>query len=78
MTEYKIVQVVDGQLTVDKTDDVEAWAAMRGIEITGYNANPRNRAELQGQPILATFCGPMWDGGPIRYESPEANDILSA
>jgi hypothetical protein len=75
---YKIVECVDGKLTMSETDDVIAWAAVRGIEVAGENRNHRQRAELQGQPVLAGYCGPMWDGGPIRYESPEANDILSA
>ena len=40
------------------------------------------RAELQGAPILKSFCGPMYDGeddqgrAVIRYESQEVYDIL--
>jgi hypothetical protein len=74
---YRIVQCVDGHLTVSETTDVAAWASAAGVAIVGLHRNPRTRAELQNQPILASFCGPMWDGGRIRYEDTAANDMLS-
>lgn len=43
--------------------------------ITGLNANPHQRAELQGHPKLKGFVGPCFDGFDergrprIRYES---------
>ena len=27
--------------------------------------------ELIGRPVLDGFCGPMWDGDAVRYESQE-------
>lgn len=38
-------------------------------KVMGSFVSPRCRAELQGQPILDGFCGPMWDG--YRYITPE-------
>lgn len=29
------------------------------------------RAELDNQPMLEGLVGPMWDGGKLRYETPE-------
>lgn len=37
--------------------------------ITGYEDSTRLREELQGQPILSGFLGPMWDG--YRYVTPD-------
>lgn len=36
-----------------------------------------HREELDCQPRLKDYIGPMWDGDRLRYESPEVNDILS-
>lgn len=36
-----------------------------------------HRAELDNQPEFEGFLGPMWDGGMLRYETPEIYDILS-
>lgn len=49
--------------------------------IYGYNENPRQREELQGQPLLSGLNGPMFNGFGelastgekvtiIRYEKP--------
>ncbi|MCC6314804.1 MAG: hypothetical protein IT337_12420 [Thermomicrobiales bacterium] len=75
---YRIVQNVDGSFIVTEPADIFAWADIAGIEIVRLNSNPRQRAELQGQPVLKSFCGPMWDGDAIRYEDQRSNDILSA
>lgn len=51
-----------------------------GFEHTGYNNNPRQRAELQGAPKFRGVNGPMWGGSesaPLRYETPEAYRTLS-
>ena len=34
------------------------------------------RAELDNQPMLEGFVGPMWDGGKLRYETPEIYNRL--
>ena len=76
---YKIVQIVDGEFVVTKTEDIVAWAGGACVQITGTNSNKAHRAELQGQPKLFGFCGPLWDGnGVIRYENIEAYKILSS
>lgn len=76
---YRIVQYIDGDFIVTQPTDIVAWANVAGVTITGYNANPAQRAELQGQPRLSGFCGPMWDGnGVIRYEDTAAYRTLSA
>lgn len=49
--------------------------------VYGYNENPRQREELQRQPLLLGLNGPMWNGwgtlkntgetvAIIRYEKP--------
>lgn len=50
----------------------------RGFHVTGLNSNPRQRTELQNQPKIEGYCGPMWDGDGIRYESAAAYRTLSA
>jgi hypothetical protein len=35
------------------------------------------RKELDNQPKLPGYAGPMWDGDCIRYETWKINDILS-
>lgn len=76
---YQIIQVVDGDIISTEPTDIVAWASVAGVAIKGYNANPHQRAELQGQPKLDGFCGPMWNGNnTIRYESTAAYAIFSA
>lgn len=41
----------------------------------GFPAN--SREELDCQPILPGYIGPMWDGGKLRYETQEVYDALS-
>lgn len=36
-----------------------------------------HRAELDNQPTLEGYCGPMWDGDALRYETQEIYDALS-
>lgn len=76
---YRIIQSVDGHLIPTEPQDILAWAEVCGVAVTGYNTNKAQRAELQGQPKLAGFCGPMWDGDDtIRYEDAAAYATLSA
>lgn len=81
-TAARLVRAVPGAGMVreDFGPDVDLIAAMeiRGHAFTGINANPRQRAELQGQPKFAGLCGPMWNGDAIRYECREAYARLSA
>ena len=36
-----------------------------------------HRAELDNQPMVDGYLSPMWDGGMLRYETPEVYDLLS-
>lgn len=51
-----------------KTPDYSAARAARYVA---------PRAELDNMPRVPGYCGPMWDGDAIRYESPEVYDLLS-
>jgi hypothetical protein len=79
---YNIVQTVEGTLVSTQPTDILAWAEVNDCEVYGFNSNPRNRAELQGQPKITGLCGPMYDGERngvpvIRYEDQEAYNRLS-
>jgi hypothetical protein len=75
---YRIIENVGGQFVkTELTDVILAWAAARNITVLHTNHNPRHRAELQGQPILPGFLGPMWDGDAIRYEDQHSYEFLS-
>ena len=54
-------------MTTTVNDPVVAMQLL-GYVLTGYNANPRQRAELQGAPKFAGLAGPMWEDGTLRYE----------
>jgi len=79
----KIVQMVEGRMIVSIVDAENLIPAMevRGAEFVKLTNRPSLRAELQGQPIFSTFCGPMYDeinGTPcLRYEDSSANERLS-
>lgn len=76
---FQIVQNIDGDFIVTNPTDIHAWASVAGVKINGYNTNKSQRAELQDQPKLAGYCGPMWGGNnTIRYESIEAYRQISA
>lgn len=77
---YQVVAKVNGQLRSASftRQSLEDW-----YELTGTYSNPRVRPELQGQPVLNGYMGPMYNGMEngshvIRYESLEAFEILSA
>jgi len=74
---YKIVRCIEGSYIVDWTDDVIAYAEIRGMLVTGRLARPKVREELQGQPYISGLVGPMWDGDCIRYEDQTTNDHMS-
>lgn len=63
----------------DLPEEVNTIAEFESL-ISGYNYNEQNREELQGQPKLFGFCGPMFNGYTkikginaviIRYEKLE-------
>lgn len=65
--------------TTGRTDGLtEADMVARGYEVIGYNANTRQRAELQGAPKFRGLAGPMWDGDCLRYEDPKTYAELSS
>jgi len=76
---FRVVQMIERRMVTTEVqpENFAAWCDVRGIAVTGRNTNPSQRAELQGQPRLAGFCGPMWDGDAIRYEDRATNDELS-
>jgi hypothetical protein len=75
---YQIVQSVEGQFVVTNPTDILAWAEVCGIKVNGFDANKSQREELQGQPKLVGFCGPMWNGNnTIRYEDTETYKQIS-
>src|SRR4051812_4828471 len=67
--------------TLGGTD--EFWATSpdqfeaRGYVVTGTFARAGGRPGLIGHPVLRGFCGPMWDGDAIRYESQEVYDAMT-
>jgi hypothetical protein len=77
---YRIVQDLgEGQLVVHNVDEenLAAFLEVRNIEVLGEHKSKSTRPELQGQPKLKGFCGPMWDDGCIRYEDQKSYNILS-
>lgn len=74
---YRIVQMVDGRMVATEPKDIFAWAEVVGTRIAGVHHSKSTRLDLQGQPVLRGFAGPMWDDGHIRYEDAETNDTLS-
>lgn len=64
----------------DVPDNIKTAEELKAL-ICGYNNNPRQREELQGQPKLSGLNGPMFNGfgnlestretvAIIRYEKP--------
>lgn len=74
----RLVQMVEGQMIKSQFEPEHAVPAMaiRGFEIARAYSGPA-RAELQGAPVFAGLCGPMWDGDALRYEDRASNDALS-
>lgn len=79
MTSYVItVSTAEGLLEIRIPNHIRGWARINGVKIKGDNMNPSQRYELQGEPKLEGFLGPMWGGdGTIRYEDGAAYRELS-
>jgi hypothetical protein len=82
MQAYKIVQTVAGQLVAICPTNIYAWAEVNGHSV--YHLNSLHlRAELQLQPSIQGFCGPMYDGineaglPVVRYEDQASYNTLS-
>lgn len=83
MATYEFVMTTeDGQVKIH-SDDVQAFSDAMDAPIIGFNNNPRQRLELQGQPKLEGYVGPCWGGKThtgepiIRYEDRAAYAALS-
>jgi hypothetical protein len=80
---YKVVQTVEGRMIATCPTNIYAWAEAIGRSVY-HLPNLRLRAELQLQPKIQGFCGPMWDGFDanglpvIRYEDQTSYNTLSA
>jgi hypothetical protein len=76
---YKIVQTIDDKFVVTELTDENVHAALeiRGFEFMGVQGAGHWRRELNGEPIFAGLCGPMWDGDCVRYEDKETNNRMS-
>ena len=83
---FKIVQIVDGQWVVTEPTDIYAWAAANDRKASYIPDRSARylREFLRNQPRIQGFCGPTFDGyatngdAVVRYESQQANDIISA
>jgi hypothetical protein len=77
---YRIVRLLpNGFSTTDLEDrhELDVYLHDNDIHVSGIHRNIRTRLELQEQPILQGFCGPMYDGDTIRYEDQAAYNVLS-
>lgn len=81
MSNLIIGTLLDGTKCVYDTPNEIKNAEQLESLIYGYNYNPSNREELQGQPLLLGLNGPMWNGwgtlkstgetvAIVRYEKP--------
>ena len=83
MAVYEISMTTEDGPVTFRPDDLDEWLNEMGLEIQGYNENPRQREELQGQPKIAGLYGPFWGAYThegeqvIRYEDPQRYRDLS-
>jgi hypothetical protein len=81
---YKVVQTVEGQLVATCPTSIVAWAEVSERALYWPGINLRLRPELQLQPKIQGFCGPMFDGYDanglpvVRYEDQASYNTLSA
>lgn len=56
------------------------WNGLTSEDYSAHRANGAigvPRAELDNQPKVGGYLGPMWDGDGLRYETQEVYDMLS-
>ena len=70
---------MDGVKTFENFEDIPFEIKGYTEDLSELRAQGRcvHRKELDNQPIFDGFLGPMWDGGILRYETPEIYDMLS-
>lgn len=76
-----IVCTMNGSKEFDSVDEL-----IKAYRVSGYTEDLTelrkkgccvHREELDNQPTLVGLCGPMWDGGKLRYETWELYDLMS-
>lgn len=73
---YQTVSHVDGTKYFEKEEFLNHFSQ------TGVSTNPALRIELQGEPVVSGFLGPMYGGVKegktvIRYETQKMYNMLS-
>lgn len=70
---------ISNYVEVEDVEELTALIVGRTEDLSEYRAKGAmcHRAELDNQPELKGFLGPMWDGGRLRYETQEAYDMYS-
>lgn len=69
------INVYGTKVVYDLPNDIKTVEQMQKV-IYGYNDNPRQREELQGQPLLKGLCGPMYNGTGRLKKSGEVVAII--
>ena len=79
-----VVMIKNGKWISESYESIEELT--KNYKVVGYTEDLTplrasgalvHRAELDNQPKLENLCGPMWDGGMLRYESWDVYDLLS-
>jgi len=72
---------VGGKYNGWKPDVSEVWKIADGMTEDLSEIRKQggcvHMAELDNQPTVSGYCGPMWDGGKLRYETWDVYDMLS-
>lgn len=69
------INVNGTKVVYDLPKDIKTVEQMQKL-IYGYNHNPEQREELQGQPLLEGLCGPMYNGTGTLKKSGEVVAII--
>lgn len=64
MTHEELKKVGNGKYSI-------RWSAFK------YHNPLTDNVNLEDQPLVDGYLGPMWDGGYLRYETQEVYDALS-
>lgn len=74
-------EFVGGRHDGQEMDVSKVWSFASGKTENLSEARARgswvHRAELDDQPTVEGYCGPMWDGGKLRYESWDVYEMMS-